>query len=152
MRQRKQPIYNAFSSRPKTCCASPSPFGKVHAIRRVEMVGGCELSLKNPPRSAASANEFGQPTSWSRTDAPAARLAHVKGRPSTCQRQASPKKIKGAKAKLQQTLGLVTVMRSALPEEIENLPPQSYFRLYTHTAPYPTLFGGHDAGKGHISS
>ena len=81
------------------------------------MVGGCELSLKNPPRSAASANEFGQPTSWSRTDAPAARLAHVKGRPSTCQRQASPKKIKGAKANFQQTLGLV--MRSALPEEIE---------------------------------
>jgi len=36
---------------------------------------------------------------------------------STRQRQASPKKKKGAKTKLQQTLGLV--MRSALPEEIE---------------------------------
>ena len=80
-KERNQPIYDALSSRPKTCCAFPSPLGKVHAIRRVEGVGGCELSLKNSPRSAASANEFGQPTSWPRTEAPAARRAHVKGRP-----------------------------------------------------------------------
>jgi len=33
-----------------------------------------------------------------------------------------------------------------------NLPPQSYFRLYTYTAPYSTLFGGHDTGNGHICS
>jgi len=70
---------------------------------------------------------------------------------STRQRQASPKKIKGAKAKLQQTLGLM--MRSALPEEIEKIYHHNlYFRLYTHTAPYSTLFGGHDSGNGHIGS
>ena len=32
------------------------------------------------------------------------------------------------------------------------LPPQSYFRLYTHIASHSTLFGGHNAGNGHISS
>ena len=92
VRQRKQSIYDALSSRPKTCCASPFPFGKVHAIRRVEGVGGCELSLKNSPRSAESANEFGQPTSWPRTDAPTVRRAHVKGRPRP-RRQRGPKPI-----------------------------------------------------------
>jgi len=45
--KKTSPIYDALSSRPKTCCASPSPFGKVHAIRRVEGVYGCKLSLKN---------------------------------------------------------------------------------------------------------
>jgi len=34
----------------------------------------------------------------------------------------------------------------------ENLPPQSYFRLYTHIAPYSTLFRGHDAGNRHVGS
>ena len=68
----------------------PLSFGKVHAIRRVEGVGGCELSLKNSPRSAASANEFGQPTSWPRTDAPTVRRAQVKGRPRP-RRQRGPK-------------------------------------------------------------
>jgi len=38
---------------------------------------------------------------------------------SNLQRQASPKKKKGAKIKLQQTLDLV--MRTALPEEIEKI-------------------------------
>jgi len=38
---------------------------------------------------------------------------------NTLRRQISPKKKKGAKTKLQQTLGLV--MRSALPEEIEKI-------------------------------
>jgi len=32
----------------------------------------------------------------------------------------------------------------------ENMQPQSYFRLYSHIAPHSTLFGGHDAGNGHI--
>ena len=50
----------------------------------------CELSLKNSPQSAASANVFGQPTSWPRTDAPAVRRAHVKGRPRS-RRQRGPK-------------------------------------------------------------
>jgi len=31
-----------------------------------------------------------------------------------------------------------------------NMPPQSYFRLHSHIAPHPTLFGGHDARNGHI--
>jgi len=61
-RIRKQLICDALSSRPKTCCASPSPSGKGQTIRGVEGVGGCELSLKNSPRSAASSIEFGQPT------------------------------------------------------------------------------------------
>jgi len=45
------------------------------------LVGASSPSLKNSPRSAASAKEFGQPTSWPRTDVPGARQAHVKGRP-----------------------------------------------------------------------
>jgi len=69
---------------------------------------------------------------------------------STLQRQASPKKKKGAKTKLQQTLGLV--MRSALPEEIEKICQHNLntILLYSDIVPHSTLFGRHDAGNGYI--
>jgi len=56
-------------------------------------------------------------------------------------KQISPKK-KGARPKLQQTLGIV--MRSALPEEIEKLFHHNLISDSTLTAAYPVLFGGHD--------
>jgi len=64
---------------------------------------------------------------------------------NTLQRQASPKKKKGAKTKLQQTLGL-----GPSGGNRENIPPQSYFRLHSHIAPHPKLFGGYDAGNSHV--
>ena len=56
---------------------------------------------------------------------------------STSPRQASPKKTKGAKAKLQQTLGLV--MRSALPEEIEKIYHHNLISDSTLTLPHIQL-------------
>jgi len=53
---------------------------------------------------------------------------------NTLRRQASPKKKKGAKPKLQQTLGLV--MRSALPEEIEKI---RHHNLISHSTLTVTL-------------
>jgi len=53
---------------------------------------------------------------------------------STRQRQASPKKKKGAKTKLQQTLGLM--MRSALPEEIEKIYHHNLISDSTLTLPH----------------
>jgi len=53
---------------------------------------------------------------------------------NTLQRQASPKKKKGAKTKLQQTLGLV--MRSALPEEIEKTCHHNLISDSTLTLPH----------------
>jgi len=60
---------------------------------------------------------------------------------------------KGARPKLQQTWGIV--MRSALPEEIEeifhhNLILDSW-RLHPYTAAYSMLLGGYDAGDEDIS-
>jgi len=56
---------------------------------------------------------------------------------STLQRQASPKKKKGAKTKLQQTLGFV--MRSALPEEIEKKCNHNLISDSTLTLPHIQL-------------
>jgi len=56
---------------------------------------------------------------------------------STRQRQASPKKTKGAKAKFQQTLDLV--MRSALPEEIEKVYHHNIISDSTLTLPHIQL-------------
>jgi len=53
---------------------------------------------------------------------------------STLQRQASPKKKKGAKTKLQQTLGLV--MQSALPEKIEKICHHNLISDSTLTLPH----------------
>ena len=53
---------------------------------------------------------------------------------STRQRQASSKKIKRAKTKLQQTLGLV--MQSALPEEIEKICHHNLISDSTLTLPH----------------
>jgi len=53
---------------------------------------------------------------------------------STLQRQASPKKKKGAKINLQQTLGLV--MQSALPEEIEKICHHNLISHSTLTLPH----------------
>jgi len=53
---------------------------------------------------------------------------------STRQRQDPPKKIKGAKTKFQQTLGLV--MRSALPEEIEKICHHNLISDSTLTLPH----------------
>jgi len=53
---------------------------------------------------------------------------------SKLQRQASPKKKKGAKTKLQQTLGFI--MRSALPEEIEKMCHHNLISDSTLTLPH----------------
>jgi len=64
-------------------------------------------------------------------------------------RQISPKKKKGAKPKLQYTLGIVTLSAEE-QKEIKNIPSQSHLELHPHTAPYSVLFGGHDARDGYI--
>jgi len=55
------------------------------------------------------------------------------------QRQASPKKKKGAKTKLQQTLGRL-VLRSALPEEIEKICHHNLISDSTLTLPHIQRF------------
>jgi len=68
---------------------------------------------------------------------PAHQLAkdgHTSCKASARQRQASPKKKKGAKTKLQQTLGFV--MRSALPKEIEKICHHNLISDSTLTLPH----------------
>ena len=113
----------------------------MHVIRRVEGVGGCELSLRNSLRSAASANEFGQPTSWPRTDAPT--VGEHTSQADLAQED------KGGQSQFPADTGPRDAVGPSGGNR-ENVPPQSYFRLYSHIGPHSTLFGGHDAGNGHI--
>ena len=84
------------------------------------------LSLRNSLRNAASASELGQPSSWPRRAAQTAKQTHIGDR--------SPKKKKGAKPKLQQTLGIV--MRSAFLEELKKVFHHNIISDCTLTLPH----------------